>query len=242
MLKLQKSKKVIIPAAILLIVAGILVYFSDRLTPFIIINYLNSKTKTPEMYLVPTTREVLRSAKNFSIQYDLSYKNIKFKAPWVLREKIKLNYGALFAFMNKKGIEIVKLHDDQRILKGLLEDDPSETQKWELLYSEENLESEYAFVNLILHTTPDQADLFKPLPELVRVHPLLLYKLLYSHLGDVIYKSNVNDFNVFQFGNPQNTNHVRVDVFNKDDQVFKFHFVGMTQVEIDIILSTIEFI
>ncbi len=231
-----------IPAAILIIVAGILVYFSDRLTPFIVINYLYSKTKTPEMYLVPTTREVQRSAENLSTHYDLSFKNIKFKAPWVLREKIELNHATLFAFVNKKGIEIVLQDDDERILKGLLEDDPNETQKMKLLFGEENVESEYAIVNLILHTTPDQASLFKPLPELVRVHPLLLYKLLYSHLGDVIYKFSINDFKVFQFGNPQNTKDVRVDVFNKNDQVFRLHFVKMTQVEIDLILSTIVFI
>ena len=111
-----------------------------------------------------------------------------------------------------------------------------------LLFGEENLESEYAIVNLILHTTPDQVSLFKPLPELVRVHPLLLYKMLYSHLGDVIYKFKIDNIKVFQFGNPQNTEDVRVDVFNKNDQVFRLHFVKTTQSEIDHILSTIEFI
>lgn len=231
-----------IPVATLIIVAGILIYFSDRLTPFIVLNFLYSKTKTPEMYLVPITREVQSSTKEFGIHYVLSFKNIKFKVPWVLREKIELNRSTLFAFVNKKGIQIEQQGSDERILKGLLEDDPAKTQKMKLFFGKENLESEYAIVNLILHTTPDQVSLFKPLPELVRVHPLLLYKMLYSHLGDVIYKFKIGSIKVFQFGNPQNTKDVRVDVFNKNDQVFRLHFVKTTQAEIDHILSTIEFI
>ena len=241
-MKLLKLKKVTIPAAILIIVAGISVYFSDRLVPFIVINYSFSKTKTPEMYIVPTLREVQHFADNYRLDYDLSFKSIKFKAPWELREKIELDYATLFAFVNKKGLELMQQKDDEKILKGLLEDDQSETLKLKFLFGEENLESEYAFVNLILHTTPDQADLFKPLPELLRIHPLLLYKLLYPNFGGEIYKFNINDFKVFQFGNPQNTEHVRAIIFDRDDQVFKFHFVKMTQVEIDLILSTIEFI
>jgi len=127
-------------------------------------------------------------------------------------------------------------------LKGLLKDDSNETQKAEFLYGGDNLESEYAFVNLILHTTPDQANLFKPLPELARVHPLLLYKLLYSNLGDVIYKFRINDLKVFQFGNPQNTEHVYIHLFNNDDQVYRLQFVRATQAEIDYILSQIKFL
>ena len=161
MLKLLKSNKITIPAAILLIVAGILVYFSDRLTPFIVVNYLYLKTKTPEIYLVPIAREVQNSVENLTAHYDLSTRNIKFKAPWILREKAELNYATLFAFVNKKGLEIAQKDDDERLLLGLLKDDPNETQKMELLYGKENLESEYAFVNLILHTSPDQTGLFK---------------------------------------------------------------------------------
>lgn len=242
MLQLLKSKKVSIPAAFLLVVAVILVSFSDRLTSFIVVNYLYSKTKTPGMYLIPIAREVQNSWEKRTDQHDLSTGNIKFRAPWILREKAELNYGTLFAFLNKKGIEISQKNDDERLLLSLLEDDPNEIQKMELLYGKENLESEYAFVNLILHTIPDQAGLFKPLPELVRVHPLLLYKTLYSHLGDDIYKFRINDIKGFQFGNPQNAENVWVHLFSENDQVYKLHFVGATQAEVDYILSTIEFI
>ncbi len=241
MLKLLKSKKVIIPVASLIFIFGILIYFSDRLTPFIVLNFLYSKTKTPEMYVVPITREAQGSAEEFSIHYVLSYKCIKFKVPWVLREKIELNRSTLFEFMNKKGLQIEQQVSDERILKGLLVQNPAENQKTKLLFGEENLESEYAIVNLILHTTPDQASLLKPLPELVRVHPLLLYKMLYSHLGDVIYKFGIDDLKGFQFANPQNTENVRVHLFNEKDEVFKLHFIRATQAEIDYILSTIDF-
>lgn len=222
-----------IPAAILFVLAVILVLFSDRLTSFIVVNYLYSKTNTPEMYLIPIAREVQNYAEKLTDQRDLSAGNIKFRAPWVLREKTEFKYGTLFAFVNKKGIEVSQKNDDERLLLSLLKDDPSEILKLELLYGKENLESEYAFVNIILHTTPDQAGLFKPLPELVRVHPLLLYKLLHSHLGDEIYKFRINDMRCFQFGNPQNAKNVRVHLFSVDDQVYRLHFVGATQAEID---------
>jgi hypothetical protein len=71
MLKLLKLKKVTIPAAIIIIIAGVSVYFSDRLVPFIVINYIYSKTKTPELYIVPTVREVQHSAENFRLDYAL---------------------------------------------------------------------------------------------------------------------------------------------------------------------------
>jgi len=107
---------VTIPATTLIFVVGVLVYFSDRLTPFIVIKYFYSMTRTPEMYLVPVTRVAQRSAENYN-HYDLSTKSIKFKAPWKLREKVELDYGTLFAFVNKKGIEIVKKDEDERILR-----------------------------------------------------------------------------------------------------------------------------
>jgi hypothetical protein len=241
MLRLLKSKKVIIPVASLIFILGFLIYFSDRLTLVIIAKFVFSKTKTPEAYLIPILREVKLSQKKFKANSILSYKQIKLKAPWELREKLDLDLSTFFTFVNKKGISIEQQSTDESILQSLLKEEPLEVQKYNLLFGEENLKSEYAIVNLILNTTPDQAGISKPLPELARIHPLLIGKALYAHLGDVIYKFKANNLKGFQFGNPQNTENVRVHVFNEKDQVFRLHFIRATQAEIDYILSTIEF-
>jgi hypothetical protein len=182
------------------------------------------------------------SQKKFKANSILSYKQIKLKAPWELREKLDLDLSTFFTFVNKKGISIEQQSTDESILQSLLKEEPLEVQKYNLLFGEENLKSEYAIVNLILNTTPDQAAIFKPLPELARMQPLLIWKTaLYAHMGDVIYKFKAKNLKGFQFGNPQNTENVRVHVFNEKDQVFRLHFIRATQAEIDYILSTIEF-
>ena len=241
MLRRLKSKKVIIPVSTLIIVAGTLIYFSDRLTSFIFLNFFYSEAKTPKAYLTPISREINLSQYKFKAHSRLSYKHINLKAPWELKERHDLDLSTFFVFVNKKGIEIQRQSDDESILKNLLKDEPIEVHKTKLLFGEKNLKSEYSIVNLILNTTPEQASLFKPLQALLRVHPLLLYKTLYSALADVIYKFNIDNFEVFQFGNPQNTENVRVHIFNKNGQVFRLHFIRATQAEIDYILSTIEF-
>ena len=106
MLQQPKSKIIVIPIAICLIIVGINIYFSDRLKLAILPKIYYSKTKTPEMYLVPITREVNPSAEAFSTCDVLSYEKAKFKVPWVLREKIEMDRSTLFAFMNRKGIQI----------------------------------------------------------------------------------------------------------------------------------------
>lgn len=242
MLKLLKLKKVIIPLVSLIFVLGILIYFSDRLALVIVPKFSYSKTKTPGAYLIPILRELKPSKEKFKANSILTYKDIRLKTPWELREKSDFDLSTLFAFVNKKGISIEQQSTDEGILQSLLKEKPIEVQKYNLLFGEENLKSEYAIVNLILNTTPDQASIFKPLSELARIHPLLIWKNLYSHLGDVIYQFKSNNLNGFQFGNPQSTEHVRVHVFNNKDQIYRLHFLRATQVEIDYILSTIVFL
>ena len=241
MLQRLKTKRVIIPIAILIIFVGTIIFFSDRLTFVILPKIHYSKTKTPEMYLVPIPREVRPSSEESSTHYVQTYKNIKFKVPWVLREKMELNRSTLFAFVNKKGIQIEQQSSDEKLIKRLLEKNPAEAQKTEFLFSKENLESEYAIVNLILHTTPDQASFFRPYHKIASVTPLLMLRGPYSTYGDVIYKFSSDNLKGFQFGDPQTTENVHVHIFNKRDQLFKILFVRASQAEIDLIVSSMEF-
>ena len=242
MLKLLKSKKVSIPVLCLLFILAIVIYFSERITFVILPKLYFSKTKTPDAYLIPILREIDTSQASPNAKVNLSYKHIRLVAPWNLRERVDLDLSTIFAFVNKKGISIDEQDTDESVLQRFLKMGPKEVKKYNLLFGQENLKSEYAFVNLILNTTPDQATIFKPLPELARIHPLLIAKALYSHLGDVIYKFESRNLKGFQFGNPQNTENVRVHVFGGKDQVYRLHFVRATQDEIDYILSTIEFL
>ena len=242
MLKFIKSKKFIVPITILLIILGTISYFSDRLKIVVPTKLYFSKNKTPGAYLIPVSRTLWPVKKEFKTSYNLSCNNFRFAVPWKLREKTELDRITVFAFVNKKGISISPLVKDEAILNGYLAEGPSEFQKTKLLFGEENLKSEYTFVNLILHTSPDHASILKPLRNLARIPPLLILKSIYSPLGDVIYKFRSENLKGFQFGNPQTTENVRVHVFNERGQVFKLHFVRATQDEIDHMLASIEFL
>ena len=241
MLTFIKSKKFIVPVSILLFILGTIFYFSDRLVIVIPTKLFYSKNKTPHAYQVPISRDLQTIKKEIKTSYKYSCRSFKFTVPWELREKNELDHTAVFAFVNKKGIAISPKAKDDGILNGFLEEGPSKFQETKLLYGEENLKSEYAFVNLILHTTPDQASILKPYRDIARIPSLLIMRVLYSSLGDVIYKFRLDNLKGFQFGNPQTTEHVYVHVFNEKNQIFKLHFVRATQAEIDYMLTSIDF-
>ncbi len=242
MLKHLKSKKVIIPLVVLLIIAGVPFYFSDRLRLLSFIKNNYSKTKAPELYLIPITREAKLSKKIFRINSVVSYKSIQLKVPWELREKLDSGIATLFVFVNTKGILIDQQSKDESVFQGLLNQEPSEAQEMRRLFGEENLKSEYAVVNLILHTTPDQAGILNPLHKNAKIVSLLTWKSLYSVYGNVIYQFTLNNFRCFQFGNPEKKENIRIHIFNDENQVYRLQFIRATQAEIDNILSTIEFI
>ena len=225
-----------------MIILGTTFYFSDRLKIVVSTKIFYSKNKTPRYYLVPISRELRPLKKEFKTSYNFSCNNFKFTVPWELREKRELDRSTIFIFVNTKGIFISPQLKDDGILKGFLEARPSKFQETKLLFGEENLKSDYTFVNLILHTTPDHASILKPYRNLARIPPLLILKDIYSPLRDVIYKFRLENLKGFQFGNPQTTELVDVHVFNEKGQVFKLIFVGATQDEIDHMLTSIEFL
>ena len=237
-----KSKKIIIPVVTLIVIVGMVVYFSDWLTLFFLVKTEYSKAKMPGLYLTPISRELRLSNEKFSKQYLLSYENLTLKIPWNLKERIDSDYSKFYVFLNKKGIVISKKGKDESFRQKLLDEDSFEVQKSKFLFGEESLKSEYAFTSLILHTTPEQFSFFRPLPENARMIPLLMLKGIYTVYGNVMYKFSLENSRCFQFGDPQPTQIVHVFVFNDKDQVFRVDFCSATQAEIDYILSTIEFL
>ena len=129
MLKRLKHKKVIIPIVAFLIIAGIVFYFSDWLALTFLIKTKYSKTKTPEMYLIPIAREMQLSQEKFSTHYLLSYKNVKLKVPWKFKEKSDFDYSTYYVFMNKKGIVISQQGKDESFRQKLLDEEPLEVKK-----------------------------------------------------------------------------------------------------------------
>ena len=241
MFEQAKHRKVFIPVVAFLIIVSIVFYFSDRLTLYFFIATKYSKTKTPAMYVIPIAREILPSNETFSTPYLLSYESVKLKIPWELKEKSESVFTTFYVFRNRKGIVISQQGKDESFRQRLLDEESLEVQKSKFLYGEENLKSEYAVSNLILHTTPDQFRISRPAPENEKMIPLLMLKGLYSVYGNVIYKFNLDNVRCFQFGNPQTTKNIYVHLFNEKDQVFRLHFIAATQAEIDYILSSIEF-
>lgn len=192
------------------------------------------------MYVIPIAREIQQSNETFSTPYLLSYESVKLKIPWELRETSESIFSTFYVFRNKKGIVISQQGEDESFRQKLLDAEPLEVQKAKFLYGKENLKSEYAVSNLILHTTPEQFSISRPVPENEKIIPLLMLKGLYSVYGNVIYKFNLDNVRGFQFGNPQTTKNIYVHFFNEKNQVFRLHFIAATQAEIDFILSSIE--
>jgi hypothetical protein len=193
------------------------------------------------MYLIPTAREIQPSNESINTPYLLSYESVKLKIPWELKEQSESILSTFYVFRNKKGIAISQQGKDENFRQRLFREEPLEVQKSKFHYSEEDLKSEYAVSNLILHTTPEQFSISRLAPENARIITLLMLKGLYSVYGNVIYKFNLDNVRCFQFGNPQTTKNIYVHLFNDIDQVFRLHFIAATQAETDYILSSIEF-
>jgi hypothetical protein len=240
MFEQRRHRKIFIPVVAFLIIVSVIFYFSDRLTLYFFTATKYSKTKTPAMYVIPIAREIQRTHKTFSTPYLLSYENIKLQIPWEFKEKSESIFTTFYVFRNKKGIVISQQGEDESFRQKLLDEGPLELQKAKFIYGEENLKSEYAVSNLILHTTPDQFSISKPAPENEKIIPLLMLKGLYSVYGNVIYKFNLDNVRGFQFGNPQTTKNIYVHLFNEKYQVIRLHFIAATQAEIDYILSSLE--
>jgi hypothetical protein len=77
-----RHRKVFIPVVAFLVIVSIVFYFSDRLTLYFFTATKYSKTKTPELYVIPITREIQPSSEDFSTPYLLSYEGVKLKIPW----------------------------------------------------------------------------------------------------------------------------------------------------------------
>ena len=106
MFEQQKHRKIFIPVVAFLIIVSIVFYFSDRLTLYFFTATKYSKTKTPEMYVIPNAREIQLSNETIDTPYLLSYENVKLKIPWELKEQSESILSTFYVFRNKKGIVI----------------------------------------------------------------------------------------------------------------------------------------
>ena len=236
-----KRQKFFVLIVAFLVVAAFVFFLSDRLTLSLFIRNTYSKAKTPEMYIIPIARTIQPFNETVGTQFLLTYENVKFKIPWKLREKSESEFSTFYVFMNKKGIAISQQGKDESSRQRLLDEDGLEIQKSTSLYGEETLQSEYAVTSLILHTTPEQFSIFRPVAESAKIIPLLRLKGLYAAYGNITYKFNLGNVRCIQFGNPQTTQNVYVHLFNDKNQIIRLQFVAATQAEIDHILSSIEF-
>ena len=106
------------------------------------------------------------------------------------------------------------------------------------LLGEKNLKLEYDIINLCLNTSPDQATLFTPLKDLVKISTMLVLRAAF--IADKIYKFSINNLKGFQFVTNENPNFVRVHLFDSKNQHFEITLISVSQDEIDFILSSIK--
>ena len=232
-------KKIILSISIIvtvLIAGGFFLY--PRLSIVIPTKMFFSKNKTPEAYIIPVERPIKTSFGDIDPISEHSCEWFKFKVPWEIIDTMVLGNSTFFRFINTKGIVIAKQNENESIVKSLLGNNNEDAYKMKALLGEENLKSEYDIINLCLNTSPDQATLFTPLKDLVKVPTMLVLKAMFT--ADKIYKFSTNNLRGFQFVTNGDSSFTNVHLFDSKNQVFEIKFVSVSQNEIDFILSSIE--
>jgi len=238
----RRHKKIIlisIPFVLILLAAG--AYLLPKITLIIPIKVDYSRVGAPRVYLLPVDRLIrLPEDKQVGgVRHAGAW--FSFATPFDIEKNFESEHAQAFLFGNRKSLVVSPQMETERMVKKLLAGGTAENRKMKRLLGEENIASEYAALDLCLTTTPEPVGLSSSIKELSRTTLMLILKKAFSGLGDVIYRFSLGGSKGFQFGNPATASEVYVYLFSPSDRMFRMKFTSMTQGEIDIFLTSIEF-
>jgi hypothetical protein len=234
-------KKVIIAIPIAMLVLGAAYHFWPKAYLLYTIYKNVSKEKTPNIYLTPTYRNVHSTSLKHLKSVEISTDFIRLKVPWSIKQQFNDENLSTFVFHEKKLISIYNKLNEEKIIAPFLNGAPDKVNNLKELIGVYHLRSDFDFIRLCLHTTPDQATFFTPNKMLVRIKTVLLIRAIYEPQGGNIFEFNLsNGLKGFQFGEIGDKKTVEVHLFNDERQLFEIHFMSATQAEIDFVLSSIE--
>lgn len=241
MLRKSKTEKRLIVMSIIILFFGAMYHFGPKVLLLYVIKKNISKEDSPYFYLTPIDRDVRPTVLNASKLKKISLESLRLTVPWEVKEKITNELLSTIVFHEKKLISIKSQFKEERIIDTFLKGTPEKIKSLKELMGEENLRSDFEFVRMCLHTTPDQATIFTSKKLLGRIWTLRILRAIYEPLGGPVFEFNMmNGLKGFQFGGVGEDKTVTIHLFDDERQVFEIEFVSATQSEIDYVLSTIE--
>lgn len=251
---MKRNLKIVITAGSIIFILLTGVILSWRAYVFLKYYRIYSVDKNPYLYIIPEYRNIANS-KTPSVNSELTYDGLKISTPWgkPLDGKIIGSY-MIFTFQNNKKIMLDEKFKESFVdtLNGNVKykfEDNLELKKIkdnkaniEQFYGKENVSSNFMFYKAILSATPKDIKFTMSKKELLRNHALLTFKEIYhiaNESGKIYYFEN-SYLKGFQYGTTKNP---VIWVYDKNDAQYQIIVVGngITQDEIDLIISSISF-
>jgi hypothetical protein len=233
---LGKKSKIIIAAFIIipvLISISIPLYISYNVRT---LKFVCTENQRKFLYKVPVERKIADIGNRSPDNVKVSYANFEMTLPFKKFERIC--YGSL-EYKNK----FTSITIDSRIPKGIIIEIPLSGFPSKDKNGKEPLFEKH---NRMLYMTPDKISLLKDSEDQYKEKlQLLITKSLeefYVGSGS-IYKFETSYIKGFEFINPElikKSKHIKVEIFDKNDNQYELKFIGFSQEEIDYVLSSMR--
>jgi hypothetical protein len=150
----------------------------------------------------------------------------EFSVPWTGKPRATpLHIGTEFRFASGQVVVFFDPETQLDTLRALKSSAPAEYYKFQSVFREQSIESNYALYQAIYGASPAQASPFLSGDAAQRINALLLWKLSFGFDQQPgIYSFEFGRNRGFQFGNPGNARPVAVRVFDDQDRQFRFLF------------------
>lgn len=180
---------------------------------------LPGKTASPELSAQPPGRAAQPQATQLRA-YDY-----EFTVPWTGKSRATpLRIGTEFRFASGQVVVFFDPETQLDTLRALKSSTPAEYSKFQSVFREQSIESNYALYQAIYAASPAQATPFLSGEAAQRINALLLWKLSFGFDQQPgIYSFDFGTNRGFQFGDPGN-GRVAVRVFDDQDRQFRFFF------------------
>jgi len=229
-----------------LIVAGVaaIIYLPRRTTYNKLIDKY-SKTNTPNLYIVPTEKNLQASSSKSSNEKKLSLHGLRFSTPWGDPLETNTNSNVTsYKYSNNMQLTILDESDESTIYETLRQEHPDDLKIARDFWGSDIITSKYKFTDSVLKLSPEQITPSLTKKELVKKDSLLNMKMLITpKFEDKIFKYSINKIKVFQFGNVTPTTEIMIlEVYGEDNSAYTIIFkgIGYTQNDIDNFIVSLE--
>lgn len=175
----------------------------------------------------------------------------EFTVPWTGKSSATpLRVGTEFRFTSGQVVVFFDPETQLDTLRALKSTTPAEYSKFQSVFREQSIESNYALYQAIYAVSPAQASPFLSGEAAQRINALLLWKLSFGFDQQPgIYSFDFGRNRGFQFGDPGNGRPVALRVFDDQDRQFRFFFTvaagsngRITQDAIDTAVQSLQMI